>query len=826
LPDGLTAAERDFVRELRRVVDVAGLSCRALQEATQQARTRDAEGCFYSKSQWARWLNGHGLPPRRAVRRLAEVLAGDAAAAYDPPASDAAEAGTAKPAAEPADAADEVDDVGTATLRRLWARAAGPAPAQGPASGQALGPGQAPTPDSASGYAAPPPRQVPSVTPHFTNRETELAALDALADQAAARRGPLVVVIAGTAGVGKSTLANYFARRAAARFPDGQLHVNLRGFDTPSRPLDGSAALRGFLEALGVQPAAVPTEADAQAALYRSLVADRSLLIVLDNASDLGQVRRLIPGGQGCLVVVTSRNYLAGLLAQGAQVLTLAPFNQDDALRFLARRLTTRRVEREPRAAADLIRMCARLPLAISVAAAHAATHPALSLSALAAELRRRRLDVLDTGDAETSARTVFSWSYQSLSERAARLFRLLSVHPGPDVSVAAAASLAALPVAQARAALRELARAHLAEEHKPGRFAVHDLLRVYAAEQALAVDGEASLREADLRLLDHYLRTGHAGALLLAPARDCGELPPPRPGAIVDPPASEDAALAWFTAERRPLLAAAAHAAERGLVPYCWQLPWVMSPYLIGAGHWVDFAATQRAALAAAEAASDQRGAGHALYLLAYALDLSGDGEGAEAHLRRALEVFTETGDEDSQGLVLHGIAHALQTRGELEAALPIALEALRLRSANGSAAVVAATENAVGALCARLGLHQLALTHCRSALAAARAAGARLQEGDALSSLGLAYSRAGDHEQAAACYEEAVATYRELGDLPYLAAALTALGDAQAGAGDDAAARESHAAARRLLAAMPPPDASKVQAWAARDANSGTEQ
>ena len=824
MPDGLTAAERDFVLELRRVVDVAGLSCRALEEATKQARTPRAEGCFYSKSQWARWLNGQGMPPRRAVRRLSEVIAADAGGAdagrTDSGGADAggADAGgadsggadsgrTGADNAADADAAGAGDDVGTGTLRRLWALAAGPGP--DPAAAGSAG-------------GTPPPRQVPSVTPYFTGREAELAALDAFASQAAARRGPVVVVIAGTPGVGKSTLANYFARRAADRFPDGQLHVNLRGFDTPARPLDGTSALRGFLEALGVQPAAVPTEADAQAALYRSLVADRFLLIVLDNANDLGQVRRLIPGSQGCLVLVTSRTYLPGLVAQGAQVLTLPPFTQHDAIRFLARRLTPRRVEREPRAAADLIRLCARLPLAVSVAAAHAATHPALSLTALAGELRRRTLDVLDTGDAETSARSVFSWSYQSLSEPAARMFRLLGVCPGPDVSVAAAASLAALPVAEAQSALRELVRAHLADEHKPGRFAVHDLLRVYGAEQARAIDGGVSLGEADLRLLDHYLRTGHAGALLLAPSRDCGELPPPRAGVIAEPPTTQDAALAWFAAERRPLLAAAARAAERGLVPYCWQLPWVMSPYLISAGHWVDFAATQRAALAAARAAGDRRGVGHALYLLAYALDLGGDGDGAEAHLRQALAVFTETGDEDSQGLVLHGIAHTLQTRGELDAALPIALEALRLRSQRGSPAVVAATENAVGAICARLGLHAHALEHCRSALAAARAGGARLQEGDALSSLGLTYSRMGDHERAAACYAEAVATYRDLGDMPYLAAALTALGDAQASAGHPAAARESHAAARRALDAMPPSDASQVQAWASRDADS----
>src|SRR6185437_15366090 len=266
------------------------------------------------------------------------------------------------------------------------------------------------------------------------------------------------------------------------------------------------------------------------------------------------------------------------------------------------RRLGTVRVGREPRAAADLVRLCARLPLAISVAAAHAAAHSGFPLSAQAEELRVRGRDQLDTGDPGTSARTVFSWSYHYLSAPGKRMFRLLGMHPGPDTGVTAAASLALMTTTDAHAALRELGRAHLAEEHAPGRFAVHDLLRAYAAELAAAVDGAGRTRDAELRLLDYYLHTGHAAAMLLTPSSDCGDLAPPAPGAIVAPPATVDEAMAWFAAESRPLIAACARAVEGDLGAHSWQLPWVAAPYLIRQGRWGDFAATQQAAVSAAE--------------------------------------------------------------------------------------------------------------------------------------------------------------------------------------------------------------------------------
>jgi len=592
-------------------VDTAGLTTRELERRTSTVRVGTVAPVLYSKSQWGRWLNGQAVPPRQAVHRLAVLLS--------------------------------VDGITAERLLALYEQTA--VPVQRTSDGQ-------------EGHAGPgprlPPRQVPSLTPDFTGRSRELAELDSLADEAGNGGAAGVVVITGTAGVGKTTLASGFCQRVAARFPDGQLYVNMRGFDPGGQPLDASAALQGFLQALGVRPEDLRDDLDAQAALYRTLAAGRRLLIAVDNAREADQVRPLIPGSPACLVVVTSRNTLAGLAAQGARVLTLAPFTAGDAREFLVRRLGAARVEREPGAVAELTARCAGLPLAMSVAAARAAAHPGFPLAALAAELRSRGLDQLDTGDKETSPRAVFSWSYDALSDEGKRMFRLFAVHPGPDTSVAAAASLAALPGGQAHAALRELARAHLVEEHAPGRFAMHDLLRAYAAELAAAADGPDAVGAAELRLLDHYLHTGHAAALLLVPATDFGELSKPAAGVAALAPDTAAAAMTWFAAESRALLAACARAAERGLAAHSWQLPWALAPYLFSQGRWPESAATLRAALAVAERAGDLRGQGHVHYHLAHALDVAGESDAAAAHLRRSLEAFRATGDLAGQGLAL----------------------------------------------------------------------------------------------------------------------------------------------------------------------------
>ncbi|HLN71171.1 MAG TPA: BTAD domain-containing putative transcriptional regulator, partial [Streptosporangiaceae bacterium] len=364
-------------------------------------------------------------------------------------------------------------------------------------------------PAAARGHVVP--RHLPAATRHFTGRAEALKALAALAAEAS--HGTVISVIDGTAGVGKTSLALHFAHQVAERFPDGQLYVNLRGFDPAGPPMAPVEAIRLFLDALAVPAARIPAGLDAQAGLYRSLLAGQRMLVLLDNARDVDQVRPLLPAGPGCLVIVTSRSQLTSLVAaEGAAPLTLGVLTEAEARELLSRCLGPERVAGEPSAASEVIQLCARLPLALSIAAARTASQPGLSLAALTADLRdaRGRLDALDAGHAAANVRAVLSWSYDQLDAPAARLFRLLGLHPGPDISAAAAASLAALPLDEGRRRLGELTRAHLLAEHPGGRFWCHDLLRAYAAELTQSADSEAERRAATGRMLDHYLHTAH----------------------------------------------------------------------------------------------------------------------------------------------------------------------------------------------------------------------------------------------------------------------------------------------------------------------------
>src|SRR6201995_3631540 len=353
-------------------------------------------------------------------------------------------------------------------------------------------PAAAPLPPPSGTPSDPAPAQLPLEAPGFSGRHAELERMLALIgaapgqDAAAPDRGPgrdtvQIIAITGTAGVGKTSLANRFARQVASRFPDGQLYVNLRGFDPSGSALGPESALRFFLDALAVQPQRMPIDLEGRAALFRSLLNGKRLLIVLDNARDPDQVRPLLPGSPGSLVVVTSRSQLTGLVvAEGATPLTLDVLTEDEAHELLGRRLGPEGIASEPEAASELVSLCARLPLALGVAAGRAAIRPGFSLAALAAELRdtRNRLEMLDAGEGATAVRAVLSWSYEQLSPSAARMFGRLGLPPGPDVSLAAAASLAGVSRSEAGSALRELTRGHALAEHVPARFAFHHLLR------------------------------------------------------------------------------------------------------------------------------------------------------------------------------------------------------------------------------------------------------------------------------------------------------------------------------------------------------------
>ncbi|WP_158647306.1 AfsR/SARP family transcriptional regulator [Actinoplanes sp. ATCC 53533] len=363
-----------------------------------------------------------------------------------------------------------------------------------------------------------PPAQLPAEVETFTGRHLALARLDALLS------GVPIAVVHGAPGVGKSALAVHWAHRVRDRFPDGQLYLDLRGYDADRSALPAATAVRCLLSSLPTRPEQLPSGLSAQAGLLRSLLSGKRMLLVLDNAHDAAQVRPLLPGTAGCLVVVTSRDQLSGLVtAEGAHPMRLDVLTAAEARQLLVRRLGAHRVAAEPGPTDEIVARCAGLPLALAVVAARATTNPAFSLSALAGELRdtQGRLDAFAATDAATDLRAVFSWSYRTLSPAAARLFRCLGPPAAPDITATAAAALAGIPVPQARLQLDEMARVNLVHEHRPGRYAVHDLLRAFAAELAAGQHDRAERTATTTALLGLGERHGEGTSLAgLAAAR------------------------------------------------------------------------------------------------------------------------------------------------------------------------------------------------------------------------------------------------------------------------------------------------------------------
>jgi tetratricopeptide (TPR) repeat protein/transcriptional regulator with XRE-family HTH domain len=662
------------------------------------------------------------------------------------------------------------------------------------------------------------PRQLPPAVGGFTGRVAELAALTGLLDQAGAQPPGTVVIsaVGGTAGVGKTALAVHWAHQVAGRFGDGQLYVNLRGFDPSGTPIAPEAAIRGFLDALGVPPEQIPPGPEAQAGLYRSVLADKRMLIVADNARDEQQVRSLLPASPASLVLVTSRSQLSGLAAaEGARLISLDVLTHGEAVYMLAARLGTARAAAEPAAVDQIASLCACLPLALSVAAARAAARPGFALAALAAELADAvgRLDALDAGDPGSSVRAVFSWSTRQLSPDAARMFRLLGIHPGPDITVPAAASLAATAEAGARRLLQGLARAHLIAEHVPGRYAFHDLLRAYAAEQAQHTGSDTG-RAAAGRVLDHYLHTAARAARLLNPATEPVVLGPPRPGAAAGQPADRRQAMAWFQAEHQVLLAAVTLAAESGFDAHAWQLPWAMAPFLRVRGHWQEWAATQRTALAAATRLGDIAGQATSGRLLGAACTDLGDYDQARGHYASSLRLYQRLGDRLGQARIHHSLGRLAERKGRCADALGHAEQALRLFQAIGDKAFVVGALNNVGWCHGLLGDYQQARKFCRQAVSLCAEAGNRGLEGYAWDSVGYAEHHLGNLAEAAACYQRALSIARESQDRFYEADTLTHLGDNHHAAGELAQARETWQQALAILDDIQHPGAGQVRA------------
>jgi DNA-binding SARP family transcriptional activator/tetratricopeptide (TPR) repeat protein len=657
------------------------------------------------------------------------------------------------------------------------------------------------------------PRQLPAAVAHFTGRADELSMLSALLGRLGRADGTVVIsAIGGTPGVGKTALAVHWAHQVAGQFPDGQLYVNLRGFGPAGPALTAREAVCGFLVSLGVPADRIPSGLDAQAGLYRSLLAGRRMLVVLDNAADEAQVRPLLPGSPDCLAVVTSRRPLPGLAAaEGALPLCLDLMSPAEAGELLAARVTA-----EPGAASELAGLCARLPLALAVAAVRAASSPGLTLTALAGQLRdlQGRLDVLDAEDPASSVRAVFSWSYRNLSGPAARMFRLLGLHPGPDISLPAAASLAGVPAIQARGILAELTSTHLLTLDGRGRFAFHDLLRAYAMEEAEGHQDRAEQLAAAERMLDHYLHTAWPAARLLRPGRDPSFiLGPARPGTEPELITDGTKALAWFETEHRVLLAVISQAAEAGFDAHAWRLPWALADYFSRRGHWQDQIVTHRIALAAARRLGDLAGQARAHQGLGCAESTSSAGRTGHAHLDRALRLYRELSDQPGQASVHHSYAMAFDSQRRPDKALGHARQVLALARSCGDAGDEAHALSSIGWLYAELGDYPRALAHCRRGLDACRSLGDRNGEAATLDSLGYVHHHLGEHARAAACYRQALRLSGDLGSRLTQAVILGHLGDALAAAGDAGGARESRRRARAILDALHYPDAARAR-------------
>lgn len=654
------------------------------------------------------------------------------------------------------------------------------------------------------------PRQLPAGIAHISGRDWELAELDELLGQ-----DVIVAAISGMPGVGKTALAVHWARRAASRFPDGQLHASLRGFDPAYQPSEPGDIIRGFLEALQVPADQIPASLDAQAALYRTLVASRRMIIVLDNAHDAAQVRPLLPGNPACVVLVTSRRQLTSLAASdSAYLLTLHPLARSDAHALLTSRLGAERSTSEPDALSNLVESCARLPLALSIAAARAAAKPGFPLLVLARELqdRHRRLNALDAGEAVASIRAVFSWSYDQLTHGAARMFRVLGAHPGPDVSIPAAASMAAVSPEEARRLLSELTQSNLLTEHFPGRFEFHDLLRVYAAERARAQDGEQS-RAALRRVLDHYLHTTQAADQIITPARDTVVRDRPDPGVVPEQFENEQSARAWLQAERLVLIAAIRHAADAHLPRHALQLASTMVTFLDRQGQLHDYVATQRIALAAAQQLADLAAQARAHADLGGAYGRLGQFADASRCLTQALSQYLELQDIRGQARVHLAISWLHNQHNQHSSGLVHCRDALRLFTTSSEELWQARALGQIGWCHVLLGQHDEAVSVCLQALSMHRKLGDQLGEAAVLESIGDARILQGEYQRAVTCFQRSAELYERLGEFYYQAEATTRLGDAHQGSGNLPDARRAWYAALAILEAQGHPSAGELR-------------
>ncbi len=613
-------------------------------------------------------------------------------------------------------------------------------------------------------------------------REEETAALTEVVAASLDAGEMALLSIEGGGGMGKTTLALRWTHDNVTRFPGGQLFADLRGFDPTGTPASSLSVLHGFLSALGVEPAAIPTDLGAAAALYRSVLAGRHVIVVLDNALDTVQVLPLLPGTAPCTAIVTSRNHLAGLRVQGARSLRLDTLAPGTGRALLVHHLGARAVDTEPEAADVLVDCCAGLPLALSLVAARMSLHPNFPLSVLAEELRKTstRLDAFDSGDETVSVRNVLAWSTSSLDADQARAFRLFGAAPIPELGRAAAASLFGLPTATTDVLLRALELKSLVRQQRPGRFRMHDLIRLHAVELGAASDRAEIRLAAARRLVDHYLHTALGADRLLYAHRTRIDPPEPAEGCAPLPLEDESSALTWFDQEHDQLLVVQREAAKLGWTEHVWQLSRAIDTYHYRRSHLRDNVTASRAGAEAADLMGIAEVRTLAYRQLGRACTRANEFTEALTCLEKALVLAEESTDPTSQAHTHHDLARLHSMCHRHAPALRHATIALEFYRSTGNPVGEAHALNSMARQHAELGEHDLARECCEAALKLherhRNASGAAA----VLDNLGFIAQRAGDQPEASRHYDRALTACRELGNAFFEAEVAEHLGDA----------------------------------------------
>ncbi|MEU0883447.1 BTAD domain-containing putative transcriptional regulator [Lentzea sp. NPDC005914] len=640
-------------------------------------------------------------------------------------------------------------------------------------------------------------RQLPMDIAEFTGREAELRKLCEPGPQTTV----VISAIEGMAGVGKTKLAVRAAHQLVQRYPDVQLWADLHGFDADELPADPAAVLESFLRLLGVPGGQIPESLEARAALYRDRLAGKRALVLLDNAAGEDQVRPLLPGSASCLVLITSRRTLLRL--DGVKSLFLDVFTPGEAVALLSRIAGADRVEADREAAERVAELCGHLPIAVALAAKRLARRPQWTVRDLVAQLER---------GGGLGARGVFDLSYQALPDNQRRLFRLLGLHPGEDVTAESAAALAGLTAYETEDLLETLLDEHLLQQHTPGRYGLHDLLRAYAVEQVMAADPPPARDLARRRVLDWFLHTSWHAELQLNPVRKL-EIGTADPAVHPRTFADRDAALLWCDTERANLVAAIRDAAEHGLPEQCWNLAQCLWDFFNLRKHWADWIDTHSVALAAARSVGDRSAEGRMLITLGIGLrEIRRHDEAVECY-RQALSIFRAVGDKSRQEPTLNNLGIAYMVLGRVDDALSCYEQAAEIARELGNLHTEAVISNNIGLLHADARRFGQALERYLRALEIRQEIKDPYSEAILLNNIGEVYRGLLDFPEAVSYVERALEMFRAIGDLYGQAESLDNLGLALDGLGDRRGAEKCWLESVTLFEELGEPKADEVR-------------